>query len=323
MSINSDNSFTVKSKVNFDNAKEVLRYLCVNNNGFINNKLNSSICCLNWLLKCPTATKDLKLAAPKHNKQFNDLIERYIHISPFDPCSYIHEIRDVLFQDTNTVEFDVTAEAVYIFAKYISKDIDLYIAYCENDIYTIIPGMTRDEQKVEMNRWLQGGYNDKIVYNKLFPITAKYLRDNAQWENGIYKKSSGLFRDIETHKLIEICKSCESKVMNHLHDSVYTTKNGLKDVIDAYKALYGSGLKYKIREYKTLNVDCIDHVKSHAWKDEDVLSAAQIEQRELYKSCCITEEHPMEFKVCRWDHPDVDKQVLQSIKAERIAEKFV
>lgn len=251
MSIQNDNSFKIKSNVNFDNAREILKYLIENNSDFTNNVINESIVKLDWLLTFPDGVKDTYLHAPKCNKTYSDLLERYIHISAFDPCAYVREIRNLLFAGTNTVELDITAEAVYIYAKYISKDVDLLDAYTKADIYTILPShIGRDEQKVLMNKWLQGGYNSKLPYNELFPITANYLKKTATWEDGAYKRNSGLFRDIETRNLMDICKSVKGKITNHLHDGVYTTERGLKDVEKAYKEIYGNALKYKVHHYK-------------------------------------------------------------------------
>lgn len=250
MSIQNDNSFKIKSNVNFDNARETLKFLIENNNNFTNNVINESIVKLDWLLRFPDAPKDTYLSAPKCNKTYSDLLERYVHISAFDPCAYVREIRNLLFAGTNTVELDVTAEAVYIYAKYISKDIDLLQAYENGDIYKILQGYERDEQKVLMNKWLQGGYNSKLPYNELFPITANYLKKTATWDDGAYKRNSGLFRDIETRNLMAICKSVKGKITNHLHDGVYTTERGLKDVEKAYKEIYGNALKYKVHHYK-------------------------------------------------------------------------
>lgn len=255
MSIKNDNSFKIKSNVNFDNAKKVLRFLSENNNNFTNNVINESIVKLDWLLKFPDGPKDTYLSAPKSNKTYSDLLERYVHISAFDPCAYVREIRNLLFAGTNTVELDVTAEAVYIYAKYISKDVELLEAYMKGDIYTILgPETKRDEQKVLMNKWLQGGYNSKLPYNELFPITANYLKETATWDDGAYKRNSGLFRDIETRNLMSICKSVKGKITNHLHDGVYTTERGFKDVEKAYKEIYGNALKYKVHYYK--NDEC-------------------------------------------------------------------
>ena len=250
MSIRDDNSFKIKSNVNFDNAREMLRFLIEHNRDFTNNVINESIVKLDWLLQFPEAPKDTYLSAPKPNKTYSDLLERYIHISAFDPCSYVREIRDLLFAGTNTVELDVTAEAVYIYAKYISKDVELLEAYTKGDIYTILPNIPRDEQKVLMNKWLQGGYNPNLPYNEKFPITANYLKKTATWNDGAYKRNSGLFRDIETRNLMTICKNVKGKITNHLHDGVYTTERGLKDVEKAYKEIYGNALKYKVHHYK-------------------------------------------------------------------------
>lgn len=255
MSIRDDNSFKIKSNVNFDNAREILKFLIKNNNNFTNNVINETIVKLDWLITFPDGPKETYLSAPKQNKTYSDLLERYIHVSAFDPCGYVREIRNLLFAGTNTVELDVTAEAVYIYAKYISKDIELLDEYMKNDIYSILPAVSRDKQKVLMNKWLQGGYNADLPYNKQFPITANYLKTTATWKDGAYKRNSGLFRDIETRNLMTICKHVKGKITNHLHDGVYTTERGLKDVEKAYKEIYGNALKYKIHHYKNDTCD--------------------------------------------------------------------
>ena len=309
MSIKDDNSFEIKSVINFDNAKEMLKYLCNNNLGFKINILNNSICYLDWLVNYPTACKNILLHTTV-NKTYPDLTERYIHMSPFDPCSYIRQIRNGLFAGTNTVELDVTAEAVYIYAKYISKDVELLDAYINGDVYEILPGKERSDQKVLMNKWLQGGYNAKLQYNELFPITAKYLKEHANWNDGSYKRNSGLFRDIETRNLQAICREAGNKITNHLHDAVYTTKAGLKAVSEYYTEVYGKALKYKVHEYKNAEVD----LSTYEWKTSDALTDSQMEQFNQLKDLFnVHQTKPMVFDEC-----DVDSLVQQAILAQRI-----
>lgn len=311
MSIKSDNSFEIKSVINFDNAKVMLKYFCENNLEFKNKWLNYTICCLDWLVNFPTASKNIKIYTTP-NKTYSDLTERYIHVSPFDPCSYMREVRDGLFAGTNTVELDVTAEAVYIYARYISKDIDLFDAYCAGDIYTILPNIPRNEQKTLMNKWLQGWYDEKSPYNKHFPITAQYLKDHAHRKNDEYKRNSGLFRNIETKNLQYICEKAGSKITNHLHDAVYTTKTGLKAVSECYKEVYGESLKYKINEYKNAVID----VSTHEWTDNDLLNNAQLDQfKQLTDRFYIHQKRPMQFDEC-----EADTHVQHAILAHRITQ---
>lgn len=331
MSIRDDNSFKINSNVNFDNAKKVLEYLSENNQNFTNNVINETIVKLDWLIQFPDAPKDTYLSKPKPNKTYSDLLERYIHISAFDPCSYVREIRNLLFAGTNTVEMDITAEAVYIYAKYISKDVELLDDYIKRDIYTIIPNVSRDEQKVLMNKWLQGGYNVKLPYNELFPITANYLKKTATWNDGAYKRNSGLFRDIETRNLISICKSVKGKITNHLHDGVYTTERGLKEVEKAYKDIYGATLKYKIHRYKDDECDLtalinrdLNNVSnlnsSPQWKP--TMTEAEMElfnENKHYKLSAF--DNWNDYKFTCWQAYKInisDEYVLNAIKAYQI-----
>lgn len=334
MCIRDDNSFKIKSNVNFHNAQEILKFLIENNNNFTNNVINESIVKLDWLLKFPDGPKDTYLSAPKPNKMYSDLLERYVHISAFDPCGYMREIRDLLFAGTNTVELDVTAEAVYIYAKYISKDVDLLNAYTKGDIYTILgPETERDEQKVLMNKWLQGGYNAGLLYNELFPITAKYLKKTATWNDGAYKRNSGLFRDIETKNLMAICKTVKGKITNHLHDGVYTTERGLKDVEKAYKEIYGNALKYKVHRYKNdtcdftaltrrnLNSDKNQNGKNQ-WKS--IMTDAEIDLFNKNKHYTLGSVNDWnDYKFTCWQAYKLnitDEYVLTAIRAYQISE---
>lgn len=335
MSIQNDNSFKIKSNVNFHNAREILKFLIENNNNFTNNVINESIVKLDWLLTFPDGPKDTYLAAPKPNKIYSDLLERYVHISAFDPCSYMREIRDLLFAGTNTVELDVTAEAVYIYAKYISKDVDLLDAYMKTDIYTILPShIERGEQKVLMNKWLQGGYNDGLPYNKIFPITAKYLKENANWEDGAYKRNSGLFRDIETKNLMTICRSVKNKITNHLHDGVYTTESGLKDVEKAYKAIYGNALKYKVHRYKNDECDLTALAKRDLNSDKSLseknqwkptMTDAEIDLFNKNKNYALNSVNDWnDYRFTGWRAYKLnitDEYVLTAIRAYQISEK--
>ena len=321
MAIKTDESFSIKSDVNLDNAKAALEYFKVNNKEFKNNKLNQTIVSLHELLRYPEGVKSTTLQAPKRNKEFNDLIERYVHISPYDPCSYIHEVRDLLLSGTNTTELDVTAEAVYIFAKYISKDDSLLDAYISNDVYTLLRGTDRDKQKVMMNKWIQGYYVDDMEYNSLFPKTAEYLKRTAIKRNHLYARNSGLFRDAETRNLIEICKQCGRKIMNHLHDAVYTTPKHFEYVADIYRAVYGDGIKFKRHDYKNLNYDVNEYLGKRKWSDKDTLSDAQLEEANKYNNVItIWQEFPGMYRYSGWGcQNDISVEVLQAIAASRIA----
>lgn len=332
MCIRDDNSFKIKSNVNFDNAKKVLEFLSENNLGFTNNAVNETIVKLDWLIQFPDGPKDTYLSAPKPNKTYSDLLERYIHISAFDPCGYMREIRNLLFAGTNTVELDITAEAVYIYAKYISKDVELLDAYTKDDIYTILgPKIERDDQKVLMNKWLQGGYNAKLPYNDLFPITANYLKKTAIWNDGAYKRNSGLFRDIETRNLMTICKSVKGKITNHLHDGVYTTDRGLKEVENAYKNIYGTTLKYKIHRYKDDDCDLTALIKrdlnsvsnlngNSQWKPTMTENEIKLfNDNKHYKLSALNDWN--DYKFTCWQAYKInitDEYVLNAIKAYQI-----
>lgn len=320
MPIKTDNSFVIKSNLNIDNARAALEFFKTNNMGFKNNKLNQTVVRLHALLRNPTGVKDTTLCAPKQNKEFDDLIERYIHISAYDPCSYIHEIRDLLLAGTDTVELDITAEAVYIFAKYISKDNELLDAYESNDVYTLLHGVPRDKQKVEMNKWIQGYYIEEMPYNKLFPKTAAYLKQTAIKKNHYYARNSGLFRDIETRNLIEICQKCKRKITNHLHDAVYTTSKHFDSVAEVYRDVYGSGLKFKRHDYKNLQYDVPDYLSKREWSEKDILSDDQLEIIDRYESrLSIHQKLPGWFGYTGWGCPDdLSTEILQAITAKRI-----
>ena len=241
--INQDNSFTLKQPVNHTNLEIMFNWFKQHPFDYRFNYVNATICKLWSLYHQPIKNKKHILQAPVANKTYPDLLERYIHIDDYDPCSYKREIRKILMAGTPTFELDVHAESVYIFAKYISHDdvlLDTYIKH--DDFYSVIPGKSRDEQKTLVQKWLQGPYNESIIYNEIFPVTAQYLKENT--DN--YKRNSGLFRDIETHKLIEILNICKSRCTTHLHDAIYVNAKGLKTAQNAIAKVYGTDIKYKI-----------------------------------------------------------------------------
>lgn len=320
MPIKQDNTFVIKSTLNLVNAHSALEYLKNNNKSFTNNKLNQTMIALYTLLQNPSNTKSTTLKAPKNNEEFNDLIERYVHTSPYDPCSYIHEVRDLLLAGTNTVELDITAEAVYIFAKYISKDDELLDAYIFGDIYTILHKIPREKQKTMMNTWIQGYYIDDLPYNKLFPKTAEYLKRTAIKSNHIYARNSGLFRDIETNKLIAICKKCDRKITNHLHDAVYTTEKHFDEVAKCYHEEYGNGLRFKRKDYKYLTCNVSEYLSGRNWSSNDTLSKDQMEEACSYRDKLVIWKEPNgKYKYNCWNAPrDLSIEVLQSIIAYRI-----
>lgn len=321
MPIKNDNSFVIKSNVNLDNAKAALNYLKINNMGFKNNKLNQTIVHLDALLRDAEDVKSTILNPPKQNREFNDLIERYVHISCYDPCSYVREVRDLLFAGTDTTELDVIAEAVYIFAKYISKDPELLDAYSSSDIYTILHGISRDRQKVMMNTWIQGYYIEDLPYNAYFPKTAEYLKQTAIKKDREYARNSGLFRNIETNNLIEICKKCGRKITNHLHDAVYTTPKHFENVVSTYHEVYGSEIKFKRHDYKNMTYDVNDYLSKREWKLNDMLTDKQINDIKQYGSrLTIWQTYPGVYKYNGWDAPnDLSSETLQAIVAKRIA----
>lgn len=173
-------------------------------------------------LKNEKYTTQCTLRGVKHNTNYHDLLERYIHINCMDPCStlYKREIRHMLLSGTNIAELDISATVVYLFAKFISKDAMMLNIYKNGDFYSLIPDKTRDEQKKLVQIWLQGWYNESIAYNKLFQVTGEFLKTNALKKNDIYKRNSGLFRDKEVRLLNDMLES-DLPIVNHLHDGYY------------------------------------------------------------------------------------------------------
>lgn len=260
-----------KSYINRDYLLTTLKYLLELQNKYNHNnpRLNETIYHLHHMLfELTTDSKgnDYTTFDDKdggHNKTYNSLRERYIHISYKDPCTLKREIRSIVLSATDTVEVDITATAVYIYAKYITKDDDLLRCYKESDFYSVLNNISRDEQKKLAQIWLQGQYNNNIEYNHLFPITAKYLKQTSDE----YKKNSGLFRDKEVRLLDDIRKDVQ--LLFHLHDGFYTVKRNKQKLISSIKKHYGENIKYKIKDYSEIKYteqDIKDIINNIVWK---------------------------------------------------------
>lgn len=209
------------------------------------------------------------------NATYPDLRERYVHEDYSDPCSYKREIRKALLYGTNTAELDITATAVYIYSKYISEDADMLNCYMGQDFYSIIPGKTRDEQKRLTQVWLQGPYNEEIIYNKLFPITGAYLKRTALKRDGLYKRNSGLFRNKEVELLDNIMSNIQ--VNFHLHDGIYIKRSAIKKAEKAIIQAYGAGVKYKVHNYsKDTDIDILSTLENVDWHTDDIVTTDNI-----------------------------------------------
>ena len=293
--INTDNTFTLKQPINYTNLEIMFNWFKQHSFDYRFNYVNNTICKLWNLYHPPLKNKKHILQAPVANKTYPDLIERYIHIDAYDPCSYKREVRKILMAGTPTYEIDFSAEAVYIFAKHITHDDLLLDTYINKEIYEIIPGKSKDEQKKLMQIWLQGPYDESIIYNNMFPATAAYLKSTSD----DYKRNSGLFRDIETRNLIEILKLCKTRVTTHLHDAIYVNAKGLKTAQDAIRKVYGNDIKYKINnmqqeEYSGERIhnelNAIDWNQSAKENDNNPYKSRTTYEHncivERYKDCC-------------------------------------
>lgn len=277
-----------KAEINKSNLEFMLQHLLVigAENSFKYNAINEAIYNLHYLYNSIlTTNKQIGVSQfdNTHSKNngmnatFSDLRERYTHEDYRDPCSYKREIRKALLYNTNTIELDITATAVYIFAKYISLDSEMLDVYKQKDFYSIVPNKTRDEQKLLTQKWLQGYYVDDIIYNAIFPITGAYLKRTAIATNGLYKKNSGLFRDKEVRLLDDIMNKVQ--VNFHLHDGIYVTKSTKKKAEKAILDAYGNDVKYKVVDYSKLNPtnEELDNIlQSIDWHSDDVINTDAI-----------------------------------------------
>lgn len=277
-----------KAEINKSNLEFILQQLLSMGakNNFKYNGINEAIYNLHYLYNSIlTANKQTCISQfdNTHSKNngmnatFSDLRERYTHEDYRDPCSYKREIRKALLYNTNTVELDITATAVYIFAKYISHDDEMLNVYKQKDFYSIIPNKTRDEQKKLTQIWLQGYYKNDMVYNTIFPITGDYLKRTAITTDGLYKKNSGLFRDKEVRLLDDIMNKVQ--VNFHLHDGIYVTKSAKKKAENAILDTYGSDVKYKVVDYSKLNPtheELNNTLQSIDWHSDDIINTDAI-----------------------------------------------
>ena len=270
---------------------------------FLNPKINETLLCLHYMSKrlSKLNNKDVTrctLPPVKHNKNYPELLERYNHVSVYDPLNgnlYNREIRHLLLNGANIAEIDITATAVYIFAKFISKDDRLLQWYRDRDFYTTFPTLSRDTQKLLTQKWLQGTYKnpdilniemedpEKIdiedmedlnsyvaLYNALFPVTGKYLKETAKCKNREYARNSGLFRNQEVLLLNEMLKS-DVTLINHLHDGYYINPRRKAKCETAIKSVWGDDIKYKITDYSKINMsdDDIRNALSNIDWDKD------------------------------------------------------
>ena len=316
--INQDNTFTLKQPVNYTNLEIMFNWFKQHPFDYRFNYVNNTICKLWSLYHQPIKNKKHILQAPVANKSYPDLIERYIHMDAYDPVSYKREVREILMAGTPTYEIDFKAEAVYIYAKYITHDDLLLDTYINKDVYSIIPGKSRDEQKKLVQIWLQGSYDGSMIYNEMFPVTADYLKSTSD----DYKRNSGLFRDIETHNLIEIMKLCKSRCINHLHDAIYVNGKGLKTAQDAIRKVYGNDIRYEITPMQSIELSGTDI--HNILNTIDWNQSAIKHQDNPYKSI-ITYEHSRiveRFRDCCYLNRNKDNLMPFAYIPERLYYRF-
>ena len=313
--INQDNSFTITQKVNKDNLEIMFNWFKDNHLEYRFNYVNNTICKLWSLYNEPIKNSKCILKPPAQNKTYPDLIERYIHIDAYDPVSYKREVRKILMAGTPTYEIDFHAESVYIYAKYITHDDLLLDTYINNDdFYKIIPNMPRDKQKKLVQIWLQGQYNESIIYNEMFPVTAEYLKSSSN----DYKRNSGLFRDIETRKLLEMLQMCKTRCINHLHDAIYVNGKGLNTALDVINKVYDKGIKFEIKNMQKVYLtesdiynilDSIDWDKSAKEHDDNqyksIITYDGYTEFKRYRDCCYLDRD--EYKMPRAHLPGCDE----------------
>ena len=300
--------FDVTMPINKHNLEIMIEHLksMANETNFLNPNINKVLLCLYYMSKklCEHSNKTVtkcRLPPVKHNKNYPELLERYNHMSVYDPLNgtlYNREIRHLLLNGANIMELDITATAVFIFAKYISKDDLLLQYYRDHDFYTLFPNLSRDEQKPLAQKWLQGSYKDpskfasKIpsdinlpadsntyvaLYNTFFPVTGEYLKETAISKNREYVRNSGLFRDREVRLLNEMLQS-DVTLINHLHDGYYINPRHKAKCEEAIKSVWGNEVKYKITDYSKIKISDdeirdtlsnIDWEKDLFYQDED------------------------------------------------------
>lgn len=275
-----EQSFKVKMEVNTHNLErsifELKQYAIETD--FMLPELNKCLLCLHYMKSEIDRRGDgftrCTLAPVKQNKNFPELKERFVHASAFDPCNsaYQRPLRHLLLEGTNTSEVDVSSTVVYIFAKCISKDDDLLRCYQDRDFYAILPSKSRDDQKKLAQIWLQGWFNEDMIYNQLFPNTGEYLKRTALKENNVYTRNSGLFRDIEVNFLDGMLKQ-GVKMVNHLHDGYYVKCRNAPKCVAALKAVWGEDVKFKVKDYSKIkqksDKEIHDLIYSLDWSDSD------------------------------------------------------
>lgn len=276
-----EQSFNVNMSVNEYNLNTILDILKrkVLEANFLNADLNKTFLCLYYMNKRLTRT-DKKvitrciLPPVKKNKRFPELFERYVHSSVYDPLNsaYTRPIRHLLLEGTQNAEIDITATVVYIFAKMITKDDELLRCYVERDFYSILPTKTRDEQKKMTQFWLQGWFDQNIVYNQLFPITQNYLQRTAIKDDCLYARNSGVFRDFEV-KALDKMLSGGVHIINHLHDGYYVHPRNIKKISNLVIEVWGNEVKFKVTDYSKVDQksysEIDDIISSIEWASND------------------------------------------------------
>ena len=275
-----ENPFAVNMQVNKHNLDVMIDELKILacEFDFCNTRINKTLLSLYLMrkhlnkLKNDRYTTRCTLRGVKHNANFPDLLERYIHVNCMDPCStlYKREIRHMLLSGTNIAELDISATVVYLFAKFISRDDAMLNIYKNGDFYSLITNKTRDEQKKLVQIWLQGWYNESIPYNKLFPVTGEFLKNNALKKDDIYKRNSGLFRDKEVRLLNDMLES-GLPIINHLHDGYYLNNRHKKKCSELISKMWGEDVKYKVHDFSK-EYYSVDDIKSTIrnidWKED-------------------------------------------------------
>ena len=275
-----ENPFAVNMQVNKHNLDvmidELKKLACEFD--FCNTRINKTLLSLYLMRKYLDKLKNNQyithctLRGVKHNANYPDLLERYIHVNCMDPCStlYKREIRHMLLSGTNITELDISATVVYLFAKFISKDDAMLDVYKNGDFYSLIKDKTRDEQKKLVQIWLQGWYNESIVYNKLFPVTGEFLKNSAIKKDGAYKRNSGIFRDKEVRLLNDMLESGIS-IVNHLHDGYYLIGCYKKIWGEIISRVWGEDVKYKVHDFSKESYsddDIKNTIRNIDWKED-------------------------------------------------------
>ncbi len=277
-----ENSFNINMPININNLDMIISELkeLAKQTKFLNSDINKTLLCLYYMRKHlditgKKAITRCTLQPVKRNKNFPELTERYVHCSSYDPCNsaYKRAIRHLLLEGTNMAEMDISATVVYIFAKFISKDSQLLEYYHDNDFYSLLPSKSRDEQKKLAQIWLQGWYDESLVYNALFPITGDYLKRTAIKDGRQYARNSGLFRDIEIHCLDKILSAKGLHLINHLHDGYYVGCRNISKCATIIKDIWGEDVRFKVKDYSKIaqksQSEIHDIIFGIDWDDDD------------------------------------------------------